>query len=267
MTGDKKLGTSGLLFRGAQQMGLQPSWVTQGALFAILTDDGERYINFARSPLNSHVSISLAKNKYLTRLILERHGLPNIAFARPETLEQAELFLRTHKKIIVKPLEGSGARDIHIVSAMEQLQDIDIRNYIFERYTPGKEIRYLVLNGVVIAVYQSEYGTSVAVARPLECISFPRSIWDPNLMTLSVRVARILGLRFAAVDYLIDAQGAAHILEVNSTPDLKWFHAPTSGPSVDVARLFLQAILTDLDRQAEPPHADLIRSTPQQEVY
>jgi len=55
----------------------------------------------------------------------------------------------------------------------------------------------------------------------------------------------LLDLNFAAVDYMIDDTGTAYILEVNTTPGLKWFHAPTSGPVVDVARLFLEAIFED----------------------
>lgn len=117
----KQVGTAKLLFNRAQQMGWQPAWVIPGGLFAVTTASGERYINFAQSSLNSHVSASLTRNKYLARLILERHGLPNIPFARPKTESEAEAFLTKHHKIIVKPLCGSGSRDIRIVESMEQL--------------------------------------------------------------------------------------------------------------------------------------------------
>jgi hypothetical protein len=33
---------------------------------------------------------------------------------------------------------------------------------------------------------------------------------------------------------------------VNTMPGLKWFHAPSSGPVVDVARLFLESVIEDL---------------------
>lgn len=244
MTTQKKLGTAELLFSSAQHMGLQPSWIITNGLFTINTPRGERFVHFARSPLNSAVSVSLAKNKHLTRLVMERHQLPNIPHCRPTTSVQAEAFLQAHGTIIVKPVAGSGAQDIRIVTSADQLAGINFRAYIFEKYITGREMRYLVLADNVIAVHESEYGTSVAADRDLKRLSYRPDEWDPELVALSLRIASILGLTFAAVDYIIDNQGHAHILEVNTAPGLKWFHAPTSGPPVNVATMFLQATLT-----------------------
>lgn len=241
----QKVGTAELLFLAAQKMGLNPSWITPDGLFAVLVNGCERYINFARSPLNSHTSASLAKNKYLTRRILERHDMRNIPFVHPAALADAELFLRLHGKIIAKPLTGSGARDIHIITMSSQLKKLSITKYLLEKYIAGEELRYLVLNDSVIGVHRSDYGTSVTEDRPLQRISYPTNEWDPTLISSSLQVARVLDLKFAAVDYLIASSGRAYILEVNTTPGLKWFHAPTSGPVVDVAQQFLAAVFND----------------------
>lgn len=242
---DQKLGTAELLYKHAQEMGLRPLWVTRKGLFVVSVAGQEYYINFARSPLNSHTSVSIAKNKYLTRLVLGRHGLPNIPFARPRTLMEAEAFLDAHGKIIAKPVTGSGAHDIHLITETAQLQSLRLADYILEKYIAGKELRFLMLNGATIAVHRSEYGTSVEKNRSLRRISYPSEAWSPTLMELSVQITHILGLQFAAVDYLIDETGHAHILEVNTAPGLKWFHSPTSGPVVDAARLFLEALFAD----------------------
>jgi len=241
----QRLSTAALLFRCAKKMGLKPNWITPNGLFAVSADGQEKYVNFARSPLNSHTSVSLARNKYLTRLILGRHDMPNIPFVRPHTQTDAELFLRRHRKIVAKPTRGSGSRDIHIVTSAAQLKTLNITKYILEKYIAGSELRYLVLNDTVIGVDHSEYGTSVEVTRPSKHTSHPSTAWSPTLTPLSIQTARILGLKFAAIDYLVDPAGRAYILEVNTTPDLKWFHAPTSGPVVDVARHFLEAIFED----------------------
>lgn len=238
----RKLGSAELLFRAAETMGLQPDWITPNGTFAIVLDGRERYINLARSPLNSHTSASLAKDKYVTRRILGRHHFANIPFARCRTIAEAEQFLLTHTKIIAKPVTGSGSRDIHIITTTAQIHELNIRRYILEKYIPGREFRYLILGDNVIGVHRSEYGTSVSEHRALQRISYPPAAWDPALVTSSLRIARILGLKFAAVDYMVDANGQAYILEVNSTPGLKWFHAPTRGPAVDVASQFLNAI-------------------------
>lgn len=241
----QKVGTAELLFRSAQDLGLHPTWVTPDGLFAVLVDGRERYINFARSPLNSHAAASLAKNKYLTRRILERHNVQNIPFICPQTQAEAKLFLENHGKIIAKPITGSGARDIHVITEPAQLHQLTITKYILEKYISGAELRYLVLNDLVIGVHRSDYGSSVDEDRPLQRISYPSSEWDLTLISSSVQVAHILDLKFAAVDYLVTPSGQAFILEVNTTPGLKWFHAPTSGPVVDVARQFLTAVFND----------------------
>ena len=222
-------------------MGLDPHWVAPKGLFAISIDGQEQYINQARSPLNSHASMSLSRNKYFTRCILERHGMPNIPFARPKSQADALAFFDTHNKIIAKPTSGSGAHDIHIITTAAQLEDLNITKYILEKYITGQELRYLVLDGAVIGVHRSDYGSSVQEDRSLQRISYPSTTWDPVLTDLATAVADILRLKFAAVDYLIDESGRHYILEVNSAPGLKWFHQPTSGPAVDVASQFLES--------------------------
>lgn len=252
----QKLGTSELLFRAAQQMGLVPAWVTPD-VFAITVGKREQYISFSRSPLNSDASTALAKNKYVTRRILERHNMQNIPFTLPNTQLEAEAFLNLHGTIIAKPVTGAGARDIHIVTESAQLRKLNIEQYILEKYILGKELRFLLLNDKIVGVHQSEYGTSVAEDRPLQRISYPESEWDPALLESSLRIAAILNLKFAAIDYLIDASGQAHILEVNTMPGLKWFHAPSSGPVVDIARLFLESVIRAI--RSGHAHSELVK--------
>ncbi len=238
--------TAGLLFLSAQKMGLQPIWLIANNLFTISTPAGERYINHARSTLNTHNTADLAKNKYHTRLILERNNMPNIPFAYPKNMDEANNFIDTHRIVIVKPLKGAGSKDIRIVNNIADINGINLRGYIFEKYIAGKEMRYLVLNDDVIAVHHSEYGESVAVDRPLERNSIVKESWDEDLSKLSLDIARVFCLRFAAIDYMIDPDGRTYILEVNAAPNLKWFHAPSTGPSVDVADMFLSAMVSDI---------------------
>lgn len=242
MANDNKIATAELLFMSAQKMGLQPQWLVKNGLFTITTENGEQYVSQAKSPLNSQIHAGLAKNKFHTRLILERHGLLNIPYARPRTLEEATDFLELHKEIIAKPVRGQGSQDIHHITDVSQLDGMVVRRYLFEKYILGIEMRYLVLNDQVIAVHRSNYGSSVAEDRFLERISFASAEWDHELVAITRQVSQILSLNFAAVDFMITADGQAYILEVNTAPGLKWFHAPTSGPSVDVASLFLRAM-------------------------
>ena len=249
----EQLGTAELLFRCAHEMGLRPTWISPNALFAVTVGGKERYVNCAQSSTNSHLSSGLVKNKFMTRLILHRQGMLNIPFARAYSHAEAEEFLLLHDKIIAKPIHGSGSKDIHIITTASQLRELDITKYILEKYIAGTEMRYLVLNDAVIAVHESEYGTSVDEHRPLQRFSYSEIEWDPVLIESSKQIARIFGLKFTAIDYMIDETGKAYILEANSTPGLKWFHAPTSGPAVDVARLFLEDMIENTPTTTKQP--------------
>lgn len=243
MIAEKKLTSSELLFNSALRMKLTPRWIDQGGLFVISTDQGERYVYGVHGAINNQLSGGIARNKAATRLVLERNGFPSIPFLRPANSTEAEQFLAVHGTIIVKPLTGSNSRGVSIVRQASELSGIETRGVILEKYIAGREFRYLILSGTVIAVHESDYGVSVEESRPLKRISYPRETWDEALVTLSLQTANALGLRYAAVDYLITAQGEACILEVNSAPGMKWFHAPSSGPAVDVAGLFLEEML------------------------
>ncbi len=262
----KKLGSAELLFNIASRRGLRPSWLKQGSIFAIPTSGGECYINYSVSSINSQLSSSMVGNKNAARLVLARHGLPSMPHLVPADRAEARAFLARYKKIIVKPISGSNSHNVHIVESPEQLNSFTVQGYIFEEYAPGKEMRYLVLNNKVIGVHESQYGESVAEDRDLKRISYPRAEWDPGLVALSTKVARIFDLRFAAVDYIVGSDGRARILEVNSSPGMKWFHAPTSGPVVDVASLFLQAMLDDREH-SEPRTPSVPLATSPTEVY
>ena len=257
-----KLGTAELLFNCAQSMGLSPVWLTPKAVFVIVVNGQERYVNLARSPLNSASSAALAKNKYVTRRILERHKMPNIPFTIAHTASEAEAFLKTHSTIVAKPVTGSGTRDIHIINKTTQLSKINVNQYILEKYIAGRELRFLILNSKVVGVHRSEYGTSVAKDRPLQRISFSKCDWDSSLVALSKRIAKIFSLQFVAIDYLIDDSQNAYILEINTMPGLKWFHAPSSGPVVNIAELFLESIVRSiLSEQKVESNLDLLNST------
>jgi glutathione synthase/RimK-type ligase-like ATP-grasp enzyme len=191
--------------------------------------------------MNTTLASGIARNKYLTRKIVHRVGGNNIPYLRTSSTIKAQKFLAEHGRIIVKPIKGQGARNISIVETGTELAVLPLKGMILEKYSPGREIRYLVLDGRVIAVHESVYGNSVEHDRYLERTSYPESEWDPVLSELSVRICNEIGLGFAAIDYITDEDGSSWLLEVNSAPGLKWFHRPTSGPSVDVALQLLQA--------------------------
>ncbi len=237
------------LYYSALSLGLKPEWLNFGNIFTIQTDQGEKYVNWTFSDLNSSAGVTITKNKYVARLVLARHGLPNIPFALPNNLAEAIEFYTTHQDIIAKPIRGFGSTDIHHIVDPSTLSGLAYPKYIFERYTPGREMRYLILRGKIIAVHESRYGDSVKYDRYLERISYPTEQWDPQLSDMALQISKIFGLGLAAVDFMVTPSAEVFVLEVNTAPGLKWFHHPTSGPPIDLATLLLQASLQASDER------------------
>jgi len=246
--------STNILFATASSMGLEPSWVVKNSIFVVTINGEESYIEFTKSSFNTELNAGLAKNKHYARKIIERNNLPDIPYAVADNLSQVDEFIALHNKVVVKPIRGSGSSNVHIITKASQLPQIKLSKYILEKYAPGIEMRYLILNQKVIAVHRSDYGVSVKADRHLDRLSIAREYWDEELIRLSHRTAKAFGLNFAAIDYMVMPNGEAYILEVNTAPGLKWFHYPTSGPPVDVARVFLNSLIEETTTKLDSPY-------------
>ena len=141
----------------AQAMGLKPKQLTDYGLISIEIDGKERYLFYDGSNPNMQLSSWLSMNKHTARTIFAKNGLPNIPFCCPTDLAEAQRFLAEHKKIIAKPLKGQHSKDIVVLTEDQRLKDISLQSSLLEKYIAGKEMRYLVLHGEVIAAHYKSY--------------------------------------------------------------------------------------------------------------
>lgn len=232
-----------ILFTRAKELGLQPRRLNDYGLFEITLKNGSRqYVFHSKSNLNSQLASYLVTNKHITREILDEHKLPNIPYCLPESKQELRSFFDGHQPIVVKPTYGHGSHGVLFIYQVEQLENVDIFNSVAEKFIKGQEERYLVLNGQVIAVHQKLYDGPINSPETLQRVSVDAAAWNEKQVYMAVQVATVFGLRFAAVDFIVMSDGTFVILEVNSAPGIAWFHAPTSGPSVDVAGKLLLAM-------------------------
>lgn len=236
--------TAPLLFETAQAMGLQPKWLTDYGLFSIQANNKTHYVLYAASNKNSQLARNLAVDKHATRTILGTVGIPNIPFWQPLKLEEVVSFWREHGKIIAKPLKGSGSRDVLLIQTEEDCTQVPLETSIIEKFIAGQQWRYLVWGGKVIAVHTKHHEGEITVAEDIYRISRPESEWDAQLIELSLKAAKTLGLHVAAVDFIVDSENNPHLLEVNSAPGLWHFQYPAEGPAIDAARIFLEDIIS-----------------------
>lgn len=242
--------TAEVLFEEAKKMGLKPTWLTDYGLFSITVDEKTGYVFYARNMMNSNLSSFLAIDKHATRTVLQQHGLPNIPFGMFDNKEDVKRFLDENKIIIAKPVLGSSSKDVHLITADTDISSLELTRYIFEKFIKGREMRYLVFHGAVIAVHEKIYPGPINDPKKVKRISFQKEQWDKKLCNLSLQIAKILYLHFAAVDYLIDEESRAYVLEVNSSPGLNFFEHPTSGPSLHIARMFLEEMVKEIKKDS-----------------
>lgn len=227
-----------ILFKEAEEMGLSPKWLINYGLFSIQFKGKNAYVFYTSTLLNSQLGAYLAKNKHATRVILEKNNIPGVPFSVAETPKELEIFLKKYKTIIAKPTMGRGSSDIHLINSIKDSQGLNFQNYIFEKFIKGREVRYLVLDKRIIGVSE----------RAKEKISYPKKLWSKKLSDIAIKTAKVLHLRFAAVDFLIDNRGHAQILEVNASPGLYRFQNPSRGPKINLARIILEETLRTLTK-------------------
>jgi glutathione synthase/RimK-type ligase-like ATP-grasp enzyme len=234
-----------LLFRAAQDMGLEPVWLDYG-LFSVQAGGARRYVYYSASLMNSQLAQALAVNKYATRLILQEHSFPNIPFLLPDSYEAAKAFIEEHKVVVVKPIKGLKSLEVTIIrSADEVARDTLDSTYIYEKFIQGTEMRVLILNGKVLAVHAREYpGPINNDPSKVNRVSYEPSEWDGRMVETALAVTEVMGLRFAAVDFIQTDEGFV-VLEVNSAPELRRFEKPDEGPAIPAARLFLEAMMKE----------------------
>jgi RimK family alpha-L-glutamate ligase len=138
--------------------------------------------------------------------------------------------------LVLKPLFGSQGRGLRMITGVHDLPPPDAVGgvYYLQRYIPPgtgtfHDHRLFVCAGEVVAAMtrQAEgWVTNVHLgARPEPFVP------DPAMTDLAVRAAACVGADYAGVDVLVDRDGQAMVLEVNSMPGWKGLQA-VAGASI-----------------------------------
>ncbi len=249
MTFDLK--SAELLYKTAGEMGLRPKWLNDFGLFEIIVKGKKHYIFHSYSILNSQLGMQLSRHKHLTRNIIENNSLHNIPYVRPKSKKELEVFIAKHKKVIMKPVFGSRADGVRIIKNITELSNLDPAEFIFEKFIEGIEFRYLVLNNEVLAVHERSNRGEIYNTSAHKRFSYPTHKWDKQLVKTSIQIASIMDLKFAAVDFIIDKNNKPYILEVNSAPGLYKFQYPANGPSIEIAKMFLEQTINKIDEKTD----------------
>lgn len=237
--------SSQILFDEAQKLGLNPKWETDYGLFSVSFRNTSKREYFFHSNLNLNGELSriLVKNKHFTRLILEKNNFVNIPFILPRSPEELRYFFDQHQPIICKPLLGQRSKKVYLIKTKERLEKCSLKMNFFEKYIEGEEHRYLILDRKVIALQHKKLSPTRKYPWNLRYTGVDQLNWDEELIDQSLKIASIFKLNWAAVDFLLDADGKAWVLEVNSSPGIVKIHHPDDGIKVNAAGLIWKVLM------------------------
>jgi glutathione synthase/RimK-type ligase-like ATP-grasp enzyme len=229
-----------LLFSKAVELGLSPRMLTDYGLISITVDGREHYVFHSKSILNSQLSSYLASNKHATRVILDEHKLPNIPYCLPASRQDALQFFNEYKPVILKPTHGMRSQEVKLILTEHELTQNNISHSILEQYIEGAEERYLILNGKIVAVRRKRYDGAIGNRSLVERASLEQPEWDLDRSRIALSATSAIGLSYAAVDFIV-TDNTHYILEVNSAPSALFLRNPPEGPSIDLAKMLLEA--------------------------
>lgn len=232
-----------ILFKEAQEMGLDPQWETPHGLFSIQNNSKSIYVFYTKLHINSQLGAWMSQDKYLTHIMMQKHDLPDIPFCYTTQLKEVNQFLDTHRTIIQKPVLGQKAENTLLIEKHDEIQKGNLDEWIFEKYIPGTEHRYLVLQGKVIAVQEKTLTPTQDHPWKKTYRTLDEVDWNGQMIKMSTDIANLFHMGLLAVDFILNENNKIWILETNSMPSLHSFYHPDEGRVVEVARKILSSII------------------------
>jgi D-alanine-D-alanine ligase len=201
-----------------------------GRLQELLDNAG---INYAGS--DAHAS-RLCMNKYLSKRVVSKSGVriaPDIEFRNPCDLDLAKILSDLGHNLIIKPVDQGSSVDLFVVSGENEListlENLPVGHWMIEKRIFGRELTVGILGestlGVVEIIpkgglydYDRKYSAGETEYR------FPAVIdcqIEQEIKEFAINAFRACGCRdFGRVDFILNEDGKAYFLEINTIPGL-----------------------------------------------
>ncbi len=212
--------------------------------------------------VNSQASANIAIDKVATYELLKEaqiDAVPHYLLSSPSQPEISsssldELLIK-HKSLVIKPNLGSRgemvARVDSVNKAIEFTKDTGVVSWAVSPYLDIKnELRLVVLNGAVMLAYEKinpQFINNLAMFNlSLGAGSKELKLADISydLKSVAVKAMEAIGLKFGAVDIVLDEQKSACVLEVNSGFSLEHYAKSSVTAKAQVIELYKKAVET-----------------------
>ena len=174
--------------------------------------------------VNTPQACALAKNKFESGKLFVANGLPVPRTKELTEIEQADSFTYP---VVAKVLRGSQGKGVYLCHNREELAQsmtgpspMIVQEYINAR--PGEDLRVFVIGGKVTGVMHrrsinGDFRANISqggVGQPYDL--------TPEIESMALKAAKIVGLDVCGVDLLFDHVGF-RICEINATPGFRGF--------------------------------------------
>lgn len=208
---------------------------------------------------NRHQAICTCDDKMTTFVALSEQGLP-----MPETVSGLLCFLpdknvskafldnvesKLGYPLIAKESYGSLGKGVYKIDDRRKLERISeklrLRPHLFQRYVAssfGKDIRVTVIGDRVVAAMLRRSNGDFRSNLELGGTGEP-FLPDENLVSLSLKAAKVIGLDYCGIDWLIGPDGGPVLCEVNSNA---FFGGIEKVTGANVAKAYAEHIIDSI---------------------
>lgn len=202
---------------------------------------------------NSARAIERTVDKGMTSFLLGRAGIASpttwVCESREAALDIASSVTARGDKLVLKPLFGNCGRGLQLIEEAARLPSHEDVNgvYYLQRFIggdrqQGRDWRVLVIADHAIAAMERISGHWITNrARGGKCLP---AVLTPGIRKLAEAATRCIGMAYAGVDIMRDAQGQYMVLEVNSVPAWRGLQSVVN---MDIAQLLADDVVARLE--------------------
>jgi tetrahydromethanopterin:alpha-L-glutamate ligase len=203
---------------------------------------------------NNARAIERTVDKCMTSFLLARAGVPSPETWVCESEDEAKVILKRETvrghKLVLKPLFGNCGRGLQLLedtSALPVLEEVNgvyyLQKHISTIDNKGRDWRVLVVaNRAIAAMERISDHWITNRARGGECFA---AILTDEIRELAEAASRAIGMNYAGVDIIRDAQGNYLVLEVNSVPAWRGLQSVSEK---DISQLLADDLITLCDK-------------------
>lgn len=173
--------------------------------------------------LNSPEAIHQVNNKLLFRMLCNGHQLAPTTWTDWNHVPDEDI----EAGVIVRPSRHAQGKNLDLCYNIHELKTACLKYgeyYISKFIQKVAEYRVFVVQGRAVAVAQKTPGNpedvawNVAQGGRFDNVKW--SEWPVNAVDVAIKAFNLTALDFGGVDVMVDANGNAYVLEINSAPSL-----------------------------------------------